>query len=168
MWCEVPTKVVAARRRPFCRHSAADGQRTCADAVLEAVRRGTPFLGICVGMQWMFEGSEEAPRTCAAWASSAAAASASRPAQGAARGLECAGDAAAPSRLLAGVPDELFVYFTHSYRAPVVDGTVATTEYGGEFGSVVERDNIFGVQFHPEKSGEAGLRILSNFGALKC
>ena len=72
------------------------------------------------------------------------------------------------SQLLKGVGDEAFVYFTHSYRAPVVAGVIATTTYGEEFGSVVERDNIFGVQFHPEKSGEAGLRILKNFCEVPC
>ena len=57
------------------------------------------------------------------------------------------------SRLLKGVPDQAFVYYTHSYRAPVVTGTVAKTNYGADFSGVVERDNLFGVQFHPEKSG---------------
>ncbi len=136
-------------------------------AIEEAVARGTPFMGICVGLQWMFEGSTEAPGV---------------------RGLSCfrgccdrfhtdlkvphvgwnslrrTGD----SQLLKGVGDEAFVYFTHSYRAPIVDGVIATTTYGEEFGSVVERDNIFGVQFHPEKSGEAGLRILKNFCEVPC
>jgi len=72
------------------------------------------------------------------------------------------------SQLLKGVPGEAFVYFTHSYRAPVVDGVIATTTYGEEFGSMVERGNVFGVQFHPEKSGEAGLRILKNFCEVAC
>jgi imidazole glycerol-phosphate synthase subunit HisH len=137
------------------------------DAIAEVVKRGTPFLGICVGLQWMFESSEEADQT---------------------RGLglfpgQCrrfpAGckvphvgwnslDLTAPSRLLEGVGAGAFVYFTHSYRAPICAETVATTEYEGAFTAVVERDNVFGVQFHPEKSGDTGLRILKNFGALTC
>jgi glutamine amidotransferase len=71
-------------------------------------------------------------------------------------------------RLLAALPKDAFVYFTHSYRAPVVAGVVATTEYGTPFAAAVERGNVFGVQFHPEKSGEAGLRILTNFCEAPC
>jgi glutamine amidotransferase len=70
------------------------------------------------------------------------------------------------SRLLSGVDDGSFVYYTHSYRAPVIDHTVASTEYGGPFSAAVERENVFGVQFHPEKSGAIGLWILENFRAL--
>lgn len=75
---------------------------------------------------------------------------------------------ASASRLLADVQPGAFVYFTHSYRAPVCDSTVATTEYEGPFTAAVERGNVFGVQFHPEKSGETGLQILKNFGTLPC
>jgi glutamine amidotransferase len=70
------------------------------------------------------------------------------------------------SRLLRGVSSGAFFYYTHSYRAPVVEHTVACTSYGGAFSAAVERDNIFGVQFHPEKSATTGLRILENFCAL--
>ena len=56
-----------------------------------------------------------------------------------------------------------FVYFTHSFHAPVVPGMTAASEYGLQFTAAVERGNIFGVQFHPEKSGEVGLSILKNF-----
>ena len=69
------------------------------------------------------------------------------------------------SRLLRGVPSSSFVYFTHSFRAPVADATVACCEYGGQFSAAVERDQLFGVQFHPEKSGEIGLKMLGNFCA---
>ena len=70
------------------------------------------------------------------------------------------------SRLLRGVAPSSFVYFTHSFRAPVTDATVACCEYGGRFAAAVERENLFGVQFHPEKSGETGLQILKNFCSL--
>lgn len=70
------------------------------------------------------------------------------------------------SRLLRGISHGSFVYYTHSYRAPVVPATVASSEYGGAFSATVERQNVFGVQFHPEKSGAAGLAILENFCAL--
>jgi len=74
----------------------------------------------------------------------------------------------ADSRLLRDMPAECFVYFTHSYRIPVVEQTVATCEYGGIFSAVVERDHLFGVQFHPEKSGSVGIKLLENFCGLSC
>lgn len=131
-------------------------------AISEAVQKGIPFMGICVGLQWMFEGSTEAPEV---------------------RGLglfkgmveRFKTDLKVPHvgwntvqkrtdcRLLAGIPAEGFVYYTHSFRAPVVDGVIATTTYGEEFAAAVERDNVFGVQFHPEKSSDVGLKMLKNF-----
>ena len=135
------------------------------DAVLEAIERGVPFLGICVGMQWQFAGSTEAPETqglglfegaCQRFRTSLKV-----PHVGWNRIRRTA--AAEPSRLLGGVPDDSFVYFTHSYRAPVVAGVSAVTTYGETFAASVERENVFGIQFHPEKSGDTGLRILKNF-----
>jgi len=131
-------------------------------AIADAIERQTPFFGICVGMQWMFDSSEEAPDAC---------------------GLgvfpgQCTHfppEVKAPhvgwnqlevengSSLLRGVASGAFVYFTHSYRAPLVAGTVARCDYGGAFSAAVERGHLFGVQFHPEKSGDVGLRILENF-----
>lgn len=131
-------------------------------AILDAADTGTPLLGICLGLQFLFEGSTEAPDV---------------------RGLgilrgHCAllpPTQKVPhvgwnelrivqrSQLLADVPDGSQVYFTHSYAAPVTDACVAETEYTTRFASVVERGNVFGVQFHPEKSGDAGLRILRTF-----
>jgi glutamine amidotransferase len=64
------------------------------------------------------------------------------------------------------VPAAPYVYFTHSFRVPVCETTAACCEYGGRFSAAVELDHCFGVQFHPEKSGEAGLKILRNFGEL--
>lgn len=132
------------------------------EAIQQRIADGTPFLGICVGLQWLFAGSTEAPG--------------------------CTGLAAFPefcekfalgrkvphvgwnslalrssSRLFAGIPDGSFVYFTHSWRAPVIQDTVAVTEYGEPFTAAIERGNVMGVQFHPEKSGEIGLRVLRNF-----
>jgi len=136
-------------------------------AIAEAIQREVPFLGICVGMQWLFESSEESPET---------------------RGLglfpgQCEhfplevksphvgwNDLAlnGESRILAGVAQKSFVYFTHTYRAPVGPGSVARAEYGGSFSAAVERGRVFGVQFHPEKSGDVGLTILRNFCELPC
>ena len=72
------------------------------------------------------------------------------------------------TRLLRGISSGAFVYFTHSYRAPVVNGTVAVTEYGEQFTAAAEHGNVMGVQFHPEKSGVVGARILRNFVELPC
>ena len=70
------------------------------------------------------------------------------------------------SRLLRAVASESYVYFTHSYRVPLLKATAAECEYGGGFSAAVEQDNLFGVQFHPEKSGALGLKILENFCSL--
>jgi imidazole glycerol-phosphate synthase subunit HisH len=67
---------------------------------------------------------------------------------------------------LRGIASESYVYFTHSYRVPLLKATAAECEYGGGFSAAIEQDNLFGVQFHPEKSGTVGLKILENFCAL--
>ena len=67
------------------------------------------------------------------------------------------------SQLFNGIKTGEFVYFTHSYKAPVTGDSAAITEYIEPFAAAVERGNVMGVQFHPEKSGETGLKILSNF-----
>jgi glutamine amidotransferase len=134
-------------------------------SVLESVRAGKPFLGICVGMQWLFEGSTEAPETPGAGLFSGACsrfpAAVKSPHVGWNQ-VQVSGQ----SRLLRGVESGAFVYYTHSFRAPVITDTVACTQYGGTFSAAVERENVFGVQFHPEKSAETGLKILENFCAL--
>jgi glutamine amidotransferase len=132
------------------------------DAVVNAIDREVPLLGICLGMQWMFESSREAPllRGLGLFAGECEKfpVAVKSPHVGWNQ-LRVAG----PSRLLRGLPDNSFVYFTHSYRAPVVEATVGKCEYGGSFSAVVERGQLFGVQFHPEKSGMAGLQLLRNF-----
>jgi glutamine amidotransferase len=132
------------------------------DAMSQSARMGKALLGICLGMQWLFDGSEEAPQiagtglfsgTCRQFPSSVKS-----PHVGW-NSLALQKD----SRLLRGLAPDTFVYYTHSFHAPVVAATTAATEYGLQFSAAVERDNIFGVQFHPEKSGPAGLLILKNF-----
>jgi imidazole glycerol-phosphate synthase subunit HisH len=136
-------------------------------AILRRIEQGVPFLGVCVGMQWMFESSAEAPATQGLGLFSGACArfpaSVKSPHVGW-NSLSC-GDG---SRLLRGIHSGSFVYFTHSYSAPVVKATVARCEYGGEFSAAVEQDNLFGVQFHPEKSGALGMKLLDNFCRLRC
>jgi len=159
---------------------AIDGEWT--EAILERIGEGRPLLGICLGMQWLFEGSDEAPDL---------------PGLGVLSGRcyrlggvrlkpdtvdEAASDATvadAPVKvphvgwnditfdrsasIVDGVSSGAQVYFTHSYVAPITGDTIAFTEHGGRFASVVQRAHIAGVQFHPEKSGDVGLRILRNF-----
>jgi glutamine amidotransferase len=134
-------------------------------AILHRVEQGVPFLGVCVGMQWMFESSAEAPGKHGlglfAGACRRFPESVKSPHVGW-NSLACD----TGSRLLRGIPSDSFVYFTHSYSAPIGKATVARCEYGGEFSAAVEQDNLFGVQFHPEKSGELGLKLLKNFCGL--
>ncbi len=135
------------------------------EAIIEGIERGVPFLGICVGMQWMLASSEEAPDVhgLALWPGECSRfpAGVKSPHVGW-NSLRIRNG----SRLLRGVPDESFVYFTHSYRVPLLISTSAECQYGGGFSAAVEQDNVFGVQFHPEKSGSVGLRILENFCGL--
>jgi glutamine amidotransferase len=134
-------------------------------AIANAIGRGTPFLGICVGMQWMFEGSQESEETsglgCFRGRCEKFQSSVKSPHVG-----WNSLSVSPVSRLFRDVPSSSFVYFTHSFRAPVGDETVACSDYGGRFSAAVERDHLFGVQFHPEKSGDIGLKLLSNFCGL--
>jgi len=135
------------------------------DAILEAVGRGAPLLGICLGLQWLFESSTEAEDV---------------PGLGLLTGrcerlpavvkVPHVGwnslDFTRDSALLAAIPDGAQVYFTHSYAAPVTADCIAATTHGRPFAAAVERDRICGVQFHPEKSGDIGLQVLRNFVAM--
>jgi len=136
-------------------------------AVEEQIANGVPFLGICVGLQWLFRGSTEAPGTPGLGAFNATCDRFS-----AGRKVPHVGwnslTVHEDSRLLRGIESGSFAYFTHSYKAPVIYGTVAVTEYDEPFTAAVERANVMGVQFHPEKSGAVGLQILRNFVELAC
>ena len=138
------------------------------EAVREAVAKGAEFLGVCVGLQWLFEGSTEANDTpglghfagmCERFPAVYEGAELKSPHVG----WNSLDTVRSDSRLLKGVEPGGFVYYTHSWRAPVVNDTASVTHYGGAFTGVVERGNVMGVQFHPEKSAEVGLRVLKNF-----
>lgn len=132
------------------------------EAILQGVSAGKPLLGICLGMQWLFEGSDEAPELAGAGLVRGRC----QPFPASLKSPHVGWNSLsvrAGSRLLRDVPTDSFVYYTHSFQAPVVAATAAATEYGAPFSAVIEDKNIFGVQFHPEKSWTVGLQILKNF-----
>jgi glutamine amidotransferase len=137
------------------------------EAVADALQRGVPFLGICVGFQLLYEGSEESPAV---------------PGLGVLHGMvralpddvkrpqmqwnQLVTRPGADSRLLAGIAPLSWVYFVHSYAPEMSDDAVATCDYGGDVVAAAERGPVWGAQFHPEKSGSVGLSILTNFVAV--
>jgi len=180
------------------------------EAILERLGDGHPILGICLGMHWLFEGSDEAPE-CAGLGllggrcyrlgtipvkpdTTEATPMALVPRdlvpdmpEGSTPGIPVEARDSGGARLeadrsikiphvgwnsvditqdasiVAGVPSGSQMYFTHSYVAPVTSDTVAVTDHGEAFAAVVQHGQVAGVQFHPEKSGDAGLQILRNF-----
>jgi glutamine amidotransferase len=153
---------------PGVGHFAATGALTepWRAAIRGAVDAGTPRLGICVGMQWLFEGSDEAPDVPGLGVLPGRV---QRLEGNAEQRLKIphvgwnALDIAPTSRLMRGLPPRPHVYFTHSYAAPVTPDCVGAATHAHSFSAAVERGNVFGVQFHPEKSSDAGLQILRNF-----
>ena len=167
------------------------------DAILARVGEGRPLLGICLGMQWLYEGSDEAPdvpglgllsgqcyrlggatvRLKPDTTSDDLTVRLKLDTTSDDRGVRLQADRGVKvphvgwnslsieqkTSIVEGVPQASQVYFTHSYVGPVNGDTVAVTEHGETFAAVVQRGHVAGVQFHPEKSGEIGLRILRNF-----
>ena len=141
-----------------------------ADVAVGAIADGRPFLGICVGMQLLYEGSEESPGV---------------PGLGVLPGVvgrlpagvkhpqmqwnvleRRPGPSGGGPAMLAGVADPVWVYFVHSYAVPDGEAVVATCDYGGAVPALVERGSLWATQFHPEKSGAVGLRLLEAFVAM--
>jgi imidazole glycerol phosphate synthase glutamine amidotransferase subunit len=156
------TKIILPGVGHFGQMMRALDQMQVREALLDRIRAGVPFLGICLGLQALFESSDEAPEQ---------------------NGLglfpgrirRFPADARVPhmgwneiqprngARLLRNLPPHPYLYFANSYYAPVIDATAATCEYSAEFTALLESKNIFGVQFHPEKSGPIGLAVVRNF-----
>lgn len=141
------------------------------EAIQKSVLEGKPFLGICLGQQLLFEASEE-------WGTTRGLSIFPGRVRRLPNGVKVPHmgwnqvEIKHPCPLLEGIPDLSSFYFVHSYYVDPADPSlvVALTEYGKHFASIVARDNVYGIQFHPEKSSILGLRILENFGRLvgKC
>jgi len=132
------------------------------EPLIERIESGVSFLGICIGLQCLFENSEEAPGNRGLGIFSGTikrfVGSVRIPHMGWNSLMKTK-----PTKLLRGLDDETFTYFAHSYYAPVIDATAATCTYMHPYTAVLERDNVHGVQFHPEKSGPVGLHVMRNF-----
>lgn len=159
------TKIILPGVGHFGQMMRALDEMVVRDALVEKIRAGVPFLGICLGLQALFESSAEAPE---------------------ARGLgifagrieKFRGEARVPhmgwnslervheSRLMEGTGETPYVYFANSFYAPAVEQASAICEYGVRFTAVLEHANIHAVQFHPEKSGAVGLKMMRNFACL--
>jgi imidazole glycerol phosphate synthase glutamine amidotransferase subunit len=137
------------------------------ETLIERIRAGVPFLGICLGLQALFTSSEEAPEerglgiyegTVTRFQSDGLQSRERIPHMG--------WNQVTPVRdtqLLRGAGESPFLYFAHSYYCPVVPATAATCDYIVPYTAVLEHENVFGVQFHPEKSGTLGQTIVRNF-----
>ncbi|HWE51565.1 MAG TPA: imidazole glycerol phosphate synthase subunit HisH [Bryobacteraceae bacterium] len=131
-------------------------------AFVARIKEQVPFLGICLGLQGLFESSEEAPEQRGLGIFQGKVTRFNISARVPHMGWNSL-DSAKPSRLLAGLPEHPYVYFAHSYYAPVVEQTAATCTYTTPYTAVLDSGNTFGVQCHPEKSGPLGLAIVRNF-----
>ncbi len=166
--CEQPSELPSAEKIIFPGQGhfgammKALAEREMLGPLRQAISNGKPFLGICLGLQALYEASEEAPKVAGlgilpgrvtrfegvfkvphvGWSQ-----------------LELRGNGG----LFDGIPDGSFVYYCHSYYGPVTSESCAVTQYGQTFAAGVGLNNIRAVQFHPEKSGEIGLRVLRNF-----
>ncbi|MGH9470527.1 MAG: imidazole glycerol phosphate synthase subunit HisH [Terriglobia bacterium] len=155
-------KIILPGQGHFGAMMAALHERGILEPLRSALQAGKPFLGICLGLQALYEGSEEAPGVAGL---------------GVLRGqvLRFDGIFKVPhvgwsqleitreGRLLRGIAPSAFVYFCHSYFGAPTSETTAITEYGSRFAAAAEIDHLCAVQFHPEKSGAAGLQVLRNF-----
>ena len=134
-----------------------------ANALQQAIQRGSLFLGICLGLQALYESSDEAPSLPGFSTISGRVTHLPETVKLPHMGWNQL-RLLRPSKLLEGISPEAYFYFAHSYAASTSSPlNVAVCDYGREFVAVMERDNLFGVQFHPEKSGSSGAKLLENF-----
>lgn len=155
-------KIILPGQGHFASMMRSLGERRLIEPLRQWLAQNKPFLGICLGLQALYESSDEAPDTPGFGVL-----------PGHVRKLEGVFkvphlgwnqlDVQRESSLLRGIEPASFVYYCHSYYAPVTSESVAVTEYGPRFSAAVEMGRVQAVQFHPEKSGEAGLRVFKNF-----
>ncbi len=132
-------------------------------SLLERIDRGTPFLGICLGLQALYEGSDEAPGLAGLGLFEGRVSKLPHNVKLPHMGWNQL-HRLTNSVLLKGISPQAYFYFAHSYAAPPSGPeNAAVSSHGRDFMAVVERNNLFGVQFHPEKSGEPGAQLLANF-----
>jgi imidazole glycerol phosphate synthase glutamine amidotransferase subunit len=134
-------------------------------ALIERIRAGVPFLGICLGLQALFERSDEAPGVAGLGLMRGAVVRFPENARVPQMGWNQL-EERRPSRLLAGMRPKPWVYFAHSYYVPMHEAAAGICSYGLEYTALLESGHVFGVQFHPEKSGPVGLDIMRNFVGL--
>jgi imidazole glycerol-phosphate synthase subunit HisH len=140
-------------------------ERGLRDAVIERVRAGVPLLGICVGLQCLFDGSEEAPGAAGLGLFPGMVKRFPHDARVPHMGWNTL-DRQSECKLLDGLAEQPYVYFAHSYYAPLNASTAASCTYGQTYTAVLQQDNLYAVQFHPERSGPVGLRVMRNFAEL--
>ena len=159
---ESADKIILPGQGHFGSMLTAVADRGLLDALKRKIAAGTPYLGICLGLQALYEASEEAPGVAGL---------------GILRGTVTRFKALEKvpqigwnqlqirrgSRLLQFVKDGSFAYYCHSFYGPDVPEAIAVTEYGETYATGIEKNNVYAVQFHPEKSGEVGLKVLRNF-----
>ncbi len=162
------TKIVLPGVGHFGQLANALDELNIRQALISQIKNGVPYLGICLGMQILFAESEEAPNAKGLGILPGSVSKFEMADRNVHMGWNTL-EAKAQSKLFASSGDDrasegqLFAYYAHSYFCPVVDETVFITSYGDHFSAVIEKSNIFAVQFHPEKSGDLGRRVIRNF-----
>jgi glutamine amidotransferase len=159
---EQATKIILPGVGHFGQMMRALDEMEVRSAFITQIRKGVPFLGICLGLQGLFETSEEAPEQQGLGIFPGEVKRFAPTARVPHMGWNSL-DTTRPSKLLAGLPEHPYVYFAHSYYVPVVEQTAATCTYTLPYTAILESGNTFGVQCHPEKSGPLGLGIVRNF-----
>ena len=149
----------------FGQLSSAIDQLDLRSALIDSISAGVPYLGICLGMQVLFSGSDESPESLGLGIFDASVHKFETSERIPHMGWNTI-DSQAPSALIEASQVQEHAYFAHSYFCPVVSSTTFTCEYGSVFSAVVEEKNVFGVQFHPEKSAQFGVGVIRKFVGL--